>query len=150
MGDHIFVKEYCSSPTNCSVCKQFIWGITKKQQKAYKCTQCKGFSHSKCRVTAGPCSKNPQTNIRKADQHASQPTQQERQQQQQQQAVQQEKRYAKAAFDFPPENERELELKKGDVVEVLQEVEEWWYGILPNGKEGYFPSNYVEKIGNWV
>jgi len=38
---------------------------------------------------------------------------------------------------------------KGDVIEVLQEVDEWWFGVLPDGREGYFPCNYVEKIGNW-
>lgn len=57
--------------------------------------------------------------------------------------------FARVKFDFPPENERELELKQGDMVEVLQVVDEWWFGCLPNGREGYFPGNYVEKIGDW-
>eukprot|EP01128_Nolandella_sp_AFSM9_P000042 TRINITY_DN1006_c0_g2_i1.p1 TRINITY_DN1006_c0_g2~~TRINITY_DN1006_c0_g2_i1.p1 ORF type:complete len:188 (-),score=35.95 TRINITY_DN1006_c0_g2_i1:35-598(-) len=56
---------------------------------------------------------------------------------------------ARALFDFPPENARELALKKGDVVEILKVDAEWWFGVLPDGSEGYFPGNYVEKIGTW-
>lgn len=58
-------------------------------------------------------------------------------------------RHARALFDFPPESEHELELKVGDQVEVLREEGEWWFGSLPDGRQGYFPYNYVEKIGNW-
>lgn len=58
-------------------------------------------------------------------------------------------RYAQAMFDFPPESEHELELKVGDKIEVLQQEGEWWFGVLGDGRRGYFPYNYVEKIGNW-
>lgn len=59
------------------------------------------------------------------------------------------KRMVRALFDFPPENERELELKAGDVVEILRVDDEWWFGQFPDGREGYFPGTYVEKIGSW-
>jgi len=59
------------------------------------------------------------------------------------------KRQARVLFDFPPENSRELGLKKDEVVEVIKVDDEWWFGLLPNGTEGYFPANYVEKIGLW-
>jgi len=51
---------------------------------------------------------------------------------------------AVALFNFPPENERELALKVGDVITVLEEVNEWWFGTLSDGRKGYFPAHYVE------
>ncbi|KAM6900583.1 SH3 domain-containing kinase-binding protein 1-like [Xenentodon cancila] len=56
------------------------------------------------------------------------------------------KRRCKAAFSYVPQHEDELELKVGDVIEVIAEVEEgWWEGIL-NGKAGMFPSNFTKEI----
>ncbi|KAL6462694.1 hypothetical protein MHYP_G00291160 [Metynnis hypsauchen] len=56
------------------------------------------------------------------------------------------KRRCRAAFSYIPQNEDELELKIGDVIEVLGEVEEgWWEGSL-NGKMGMFPSNFTKEI----
>eukprot|EP01127_Copromyxa_protea_P000573 TRINITY_DN10494_c0_g1_i1.p1 TRINITY_DN10494_c0_g1~~TRINITY_DN10494_c0_g1_i1.p1 ORF type:complete len:148 (+),score=21.20 TRINITY_DN10494_c0_g1_i1:43-486(+) len=147
MAQHNFVKTYFSHPSWCSYCKEFIWGVTKKQ--GYKCTGCKGIAHGKCRTNAGTCSmlgglgsssssavhQQSATHLNPAPVQAVN--------------VPEPQRFAKALFDFPPENERELELKKGDVVEVLQEIDEWWFGVLPDKREGFFPYNYVEKIGNW-
>ncbi|KAM4606634.1 SH3 domain-containing kinase-binding protein 1 [Polymixia lowei] len=56
------------------------------------------------------------------------------------------KRRCKAAFSYMPQNEDELELKIGDVIEIIAEVEEgWWEGTL-NGKTGMFPSNFTREI----
>ncbi|XP_026174193.1 CD2-associated protein isoform X2 [Mastacembelus armatus] len=56
------------------------------------------------------------------------------------------KRQCKALFDYQPQNEDELELKVGDIIEVTEEVEEgWWSGSL-NGKLGLFPSNFVKEL----
>ncbi|XP_066555146.1 SH3 domain-containing kinase-binding protein 1 isoform X3 [Amia ocellicauda] len=56
------------------------------------------------------------------------------------------KRRCKAAFSYMPQNEDELELKIGDIIEVLGEVEEgWWEGTL-NGKTGMFPSNFIKEL----
>ncbi|KAK2870176.1 hypothetical protein Q8A67_024568 [Cirrhinus molitorella] len=56
------------------------------------------------------------------------------------------KKRCKAAFSYTPQNEDELELKIGDVIEVLGEVEEgWWEGLL-NGKTGMFPSNFTKEL----
>ncbi|XP_035805259.2 SH3 domain-containing kinase-binding protein 1 isoform X1 [Amphiprion ocellaris] len=56
------------------------------------------------------------------------------------------KRRCKAAFSYVPQHEDELELKIGDVIEVVAEVEEgWWEGVL-NGKTGMFPSNFTKEI----
>ncbi|XP_077410366.1 SH3 domain-containing kinase-binding protein 1 isoform X2 [Vanacampus margaritifer] len=56
------------------------------------------------------------------------------------------KRRCKAAFSYVPQHEDELELKIGDIVEIVAEVEEgWWEGVL-NGKSGMFPSNFTKEI----
>ncbi|XP_069552596.1 SH3 domain-containing kinase-binding protein 1 isoform X5 [Brachyistius frenatus] len=58
------------------------------------------------------------------------------------------KRRCKAAFSYVPQHEDELELKLGDVIEIIAEVEEgWWEGSL-HGKTGMFPSNFTKEILN--
>ena len=55
-------------------------------------------------------------------------------------------RRAKVAFSYTAENEDELSLEPGQIVEIIEEEEEgWWRGSL-NGKQGVFPSNFVEPI----
>lgn len=55
-------------------------------------------------------------------------------------------RRCQVAFSYAPQNEDELELKIGEIIEVLGEVEEgWWEGIL-NGKTGMFPSNFIKEL----
>ncbi|NWV02445.1 CD2AP protein, partial [Ptilonorhynchus violaceus] len=56
------------------------------------------------------------------------------------------KRQCKVLFEYIPQNEDELELKLGDVIDIIDEVEEgWWSGTL-NGKAGLFPSNFVKEL----
>lgn len=56
------------------------------------------------------------------------------------------KRQCKVLFDYSPQNEDELELTVGDVIDVIEEVEEgWWSGTL-NNKLGLFPSNFVKEL----
>lgn len=56
------------------------------------------------------------------------------------------KRRCKATFSYTPQNEDELELKIGDVIDIMGEVEEgWWEGFL-NGKSGMFPSNFTKEL----
>lgn len=56
------------------------------------------------------------------------------------------KRQCKVLFEYLPQNEDELELKVGDVIDISEEVEEgWWSGTL-NGKSGLFPSNFVKEL----
>ncbi|KAL1513817.1 hypothetical protein ABEB36_003172 [Hypothenemus hampei] len=55
-------------------------------------------------------------------------------------------RQCKVTFSYTQEHEDELTLKVGDIIDILGEEEEgWWRGVL-NGKEGVFPSNFVEEI----
>ncbi|XP_040279608.1 SH3 domain-containing kinase-binding protein 1 isoform X1 [Bufo bufo] len=56
------------------------------------------------------------------------------------------RRRCQVAFSYMPQNEDELELKVGEIIEVLGEVEEgWWEGVL-NGKSGMFPSNFIKEL----
>ncbi|XP_062907148.1 SH3 domain-containing kinase-binding protein 1 isoform X2 [Mobula hypostoma] len=55
-------------------------------------------------------------------------------------------RRCQVAFSYTPQNDDELELKIGEIIEVLGEVEEgWWEGVL-NGKTGMFPSNFIKEL----
>ncbi|XP_066452589.1 CD2-associated protein isoform X3 [Eleutherodactylus coqui] len=56
------------------------------------------------------------------------------------------KRQCKVVFDYSPQNEDELELKVGDVLEVTEEVEEGWWSGTTNGRVGLFPSNFVKEL----
>ena len=55
-----------------------------------------------------------------------------------------------AQFDFKPQDEEELELKRGDVVEVVEKKDpNWWTGELQReGKtvRGLFPVTYVATL----
>uniref|UniRef100_A0A671TZU7 Osteoclast-stimulating factor 1 n=1 Tax=Sparus aurata TaxID=8175 RepID=A0A671TZU7_SPAAU len=56
------------------------------------------------------------------------------------------KRQCKALFDYQPVNEDELELKVGDIIEIIEEVEEGWWSGSFNSKSGLFPSNFVKEL----
>ena len=54
--------------------------------------------------------------------------------------------YARVTFAYEADNEDELSLDVGKVIEVLGDVEDgWWKGRF-GGKEGVFPENFVEKL----
>lgn len=54
---------------------------------------------------------------------------------------------AKVTFAYTAQQDDELALEVGNVIEILkQEDPNWWEGSL-NGKAGMFPSNFVEIIG---
>jgi len=168
MAAHDFKKTYFKHPVWCTYCKEFLWGVTKAQGS--KCGVCKAIVHEKCRAIAGQC---PGANFYKdknnrpasaapgggnGTTNTSSTTLTNSQQQQQTTTTVPSnvtppngglKCLAKAVFDFPPENERELALKVGDVVEVLRIDDEWWFGVTQDNKEGYFPGSYVEKTGQW-
>lgn len=56
------------------------------------------------------------------------------------------RRQCKVLFDYQPQNEDELELKIGDIVDIVEEVEEGWWNGNFNGKSGLFPSNFVKEL----
>ncbi|KAF7649427.1 hypothetical protein LDENG_00141530 [Lucifuga dentata] len=52
----------------------------------------------------------------------------------------------KALYNYTSENEDELNLKKGDLLDLYQKEENgWWFGEL-QGQTGHFPSTYVEEL----
>lgn len=40
-------------------------------------------------------------------------------------------------------------LQAGEELEILQAGGDWWLGKNKDGKQGFFPGNYVEKLGSW-
>ena len=51
-----------------------------------------------------------------------------------------------SADGCPPKEPNDLSFRVGDIIEVVAETNaDWWTGRL-NGKQGLFPSNYVEKV----
>ncbi|CAB4251855.1 similar to Saccharomyces cerevisiae YGR136W LSB1 Protein containing an N- terminal SH3 domain [Maudiozyma barnettii] len=55
-----------------------------------------------------------------------------------------EQEYVEAIYDFPPQQDGDLELKTGDKVLIIEKPSKEWYKGKCNGKVGMFPSNYVK------
>ncbi|KAL4233124.1 SH3-domain kinase binding protein 1 [Mactra antiquata] len=56
------------------------------------------------------------------------------------------KKKAKVVFSYDPENDDELKLEVGEMLDVLKQEEEGWWEGINNGKQGMFPSNFVEIV----
>jgi len=54
--------------------------------------------------------------------------------------------YARAAYDFVSEHQEDVSLRAGDIVLVLEEVDESWLKGKNHNKVGYFPRTYVESV----
>lgn len=52
----------------------------------------------------------------------------------------------RALYQFDAENDTELAFAEGDVIQLIRQVDENWYEGRLNGREGFFPVNYVETI----
>lgn len=55
-------------------------------------------------------------------------------------------RQCRVVFSYQPVHPDELALNIGDVINIVGEDEEGWWKGVHNGKEGVFPSNFVEEI----
>ncbi|XP_055013963.1 SH3 domain-containing protein 19 isoform X3 [Boleophthalmus pectinirostris] len=53
-----------------------------------------------------------------------------------------------ALFDFNPENPDELDLRAGDVVTMVEQVDSEWYKGTCRGSTGFFPINYAKILEN--
>ncbi|XP_039367594.1 SH3 domain-containing protein 21 isoform X2 [Mauremys reevesii] len=55
-------------------------------------------------------------------------------------------RWCKVNFSYTPEKADELQLKAGELVQILQEIEDGWWLGRKNGQVGAFPSNFVQEL----
>jgi len=53
-----------------------------------------------------------------------------------------------ALYDYEAEDETELTIKEGEILHVISETDGWYFGTNAQGKEGNFPSNFVELVDN--
>ncbi|KAF7666109.1 hypothetical protein LDENG_00118590 [Lucifuga dentata] len=53
-----------------------------------------------------------------------------------------------AIYDFTPEGSGELSLRAGDVVTMVEQVDNEWYRGTCRGRTGFFPINYVKVLLN--
>ncbi|XP_068136304.1 CD2-associated protein isoform X2 [Hyperolius riggenbachi] len=56
------------------------------------------------------------------------------------------KRQCKVLFEYIPQNEDELELRVGEILDITEEVEEGWWSGTCSGRSGLFPSNFVKEL----
>jgi len=54
--------------------------------------------------------------------------------------------YARAIYDFVSEHQEDVSLRAGDIVLVLEEVDDSWLKGKNHNKVGYFPRTYVESV----
>ncbi|KAI1887584.1 hypothetical protein AGOR_G00191810 [Albula goreensis] len=57
-----------------------------------------------------------------------------------------EKQPARAIYDFKAQTTKELTIKKGEVVNIIRQVDSNWYEGEHRGRVGIFPITYVEKL----
>ncbi|KAM8945544.1 jouberin [Pelodytes ibericus] len=51
---------------------------------------------------------------------------------------------AVALYDYTAHRSDELTIHRSDIIHVLyKDNDNWWFGSLENGQQGYFPANYV-------
>ncbi|XP_067389869.1 SH3 domain-containing protein 21 [Emydura macquarii macquarii] len=55
-------------------------------------------------------------------------------------------RWCRANFSYTPEKEDELQLQAGELVQILEEIEDGWWLGRKNGRVGAFPSNFVQEL----
>lgn len=55
--------------------------------------------------------------------------------------------FVQADYPFTSPDGSALSFRRGDVIEVLTQLDSgWWDGLLVGGERGWFPSNYVRRI----
>lgn len=52
----------------------------------------------------------------------------------------------KATFSYDAENEDELSITEGDIINVIAQIEGGWWEGECNGRSGWFPSNFVVEV----
>ncbi|XP_053254983.1 SH3 domain-containing kinase-binding protein 1-like isoform X2 [Podarcis raffonei] len=57
-------------------------------------------------------------------------------------------RWCRVTFSYTPAKDDELELCPGEVVQILEQIEDGWWLGKKNGKLGAFPSNFVQELND--
>nr|XP_056702419.1 SH3 domain-containing protein 21 [Euleptes europaea] len=57
-------------------------------------------------------------------------------------------RWCQVTFPYSPAKEDELALSPGEMVQILEEIEDGWWLGKKSGKLGAFPSNFVQELGS--
>ncbi|XP_044795633.1 tyrosine-protein kinase Blk isoform X1 [Bubalus kerabau] len=59
----------------------------------------------------------------------------------------QENHFVVALYDYKAMNDRDLQMLKGEKLQILKETGDWWLAkSLITGREGYVPSNFVARV----
>ncbi|ELK17538.1 tyrosine-protein kinase Blk [Pteropus alecto] len=59
----------------------------------------------------------------------------------------QEEHFVVALYDYSAVNDRDLQMLKGEKLQILKEAGDWWLAkSLVTGREGYVPSNFVARV----
>uniref|UniRef100_A0A673UE88 Tyrosine-protein kinase n=1 Tax=Suricata suricatta TaxID=37032 RepID=A0A673UE88_SURSU len=59
----------------------------------------------------------------------------------------QEEHFVVALYDYTSVNDRDLQMLKGEKLQILKEAGDWWLArSLITGREGYVPSNFVARV----
>ncbi|XP_004707697.1 tyrosine-protein kinase Blk isoform X2 [Echinops telfairi] len=59
----------------------------------------------------------------------------------------QENHFVVALYDYDGVNDRDLQMRKGEKLQILSESGDWWLArSLITGREGYVPSNFVVRV----
>lgn len=54
-------------------------------------------------------------------------------------------------YDYRANRSDELTTRRGDVIQVLyKDNDNWWFGCLANGQQGYFLASYVADQSKWI
>ncbi|XP_054002399.1 intersectin-1 isoform X6 [Hylaeus anthracinus] len=49
-------------------------------------------------------------------------------------------------FQYRPTTEQHLPFEKGDIINVIEQQGDWWYGTSSTEEKGWFPKSYVKEI----
>jgi len=52
----------------------------------------------------------------------------------------------RAMYDFDSEDATNLTFKRDDIIQVLAQLESGWWAGHCDGRQGWFPSNYVQVL----